>query len=64
MEKKYDKWGRELYPMTAEERKIYDRLKEKYKGDRGALGLIEAELLGPTERRNWEECEGILSLYF
>lgn len=59
-----NKFGQTIYPMTSEEKLIYNRLKEKYKDDRAALRLIEAELLDPTEKRNWEEREGILEMYY
>ena len=60
MEKKYDKWGRELYPMTAEEQKIYDRLMEEHPSE---VSRINAILLDPPGTRDWEELEGILEMY-
>ena len=59
MEKKYDKWGRELYPLTEQEKPIYDRLMKEYPNDKCQ---IEHELTNSPEQRDWEMLEWVISL--
>ena len=54
-----DKWGRRLYPLTAEEQPTYDRLMKEYPEEKD---WIEHELTSPPEQRDWEELEWAISL--
>ena len=59
MEKKYDKWGRELYPLTEAEKPIYDRLMKEYPDEEDS---IIHELTSPPEQRDWEMLEWAINL--